>query len=623
MIFILHEIKLWFKDEGSTPKSYFFEPNKINVVTGGATTGKTSFWSIIDYCLLSDKVSIAEPISDSVSWYGINFTINGKKISIVRASPTSGNPILAVCYNEGGFPIDLVANKEISQVKSILDLEFGISDDLRFPHGKAKGGTHFNLSFRYFLLFNLLSEDIIGTSKTYFDTTFFGKDEYENALAHIFDLVIGVNGMQNLKANERLSKVNAEIRKIQNQQKSNQKKQKDFEFNTRVLLARSKEFGFVDYNEQPESLLEGLEILESVVSGTKKVTENAQLFSELDQLNQQRSHIKVQLNAITRYKTEFEQYNRTLNKCADSLQPIEYLNQNLSNQLVESYETKLFVDSLEASLRNIRNNLSKNVAEPKKVSGDTKVLQEELKIVEARISQLRSVQKEFVAEAQRFVNLGEIKFAYEQLLSGQHIELIDTVKLNELDDERANLEKIPKDNQEIKFSMKELLNSSIQRNFNLLSSLPAYGTARTHFNTSEMVLQLFPAGQIFPLDNVGSKSNYMMMHLCFYLGLHEHMISVGQVHVPQFLFIDQPSIPYYTDGDNMDNEDKTKLLDAFSLINSFVAYIVETKKSSFQIFLVEHAPESYWKDNNLEYFHTVDKFVEGKGLIPHDVYKGK
>jgi len=114
----------------------------------------------------------------------------------------------------------------------------------------------------------------------------------------------------------------------------------------------------------------------------------------------------------------------------------------------------------------------------------------------------------------------------------------------------------------------------------------------------------------------------MMMHLCFYLGLHEHMISVEQPHVPQFLFIDQPSIPYYADRDNIKNADKTKLLDAFSLINSFVKHIVEEKNNSFQVFMVEHAPETYWTgENQLSYFHTVDEFIDGNGLIPSNIFK--
>ena len=51
MRFQLNNIKIWFKNE-SQPKVYEFLPNKVNVITGGATKGKTSFMSIIDYCLL-------------------------------------------------------------------------------------------------------------------------------------------------------------------------------------------------------------------------------------------------------------------------------------------------------------------------------------------------------------------------------------------------------------------------------------------------------------------------------------------------------------------------------------------------------------------------------------------
>ena len=65
---------------------------------------------------------------------------------------------------------------------------------------------------------------------------------------------------------------------------------------------------------------------------------------------------------------------------------------------------------------------------------------------------------------------------------------------------------------------------------------------------------------------------------------------------------------------------KAKLLDAFTLLNSFVGYINEEKKKPFQIIMVEHASKEYWIDNNLSYFHTVDEFIDGKGLIPNEIY---
>ena len=63
MKFIIHEVKLWFKGENTLSKSYKLLPNKINVVTGDATTGKTSFWSIIDYCLMAGKTNIVNTSS--------------------------------------------------------------------------------------------------------------------------------------------------------------------------------------------------------------------------------------------------------------------------------------------------------------------------------------------------------------------------------------------------------------------------------------------------------------------------------------------------------------------------------------------------------------------------------
>lgn len=38
------------------------------------------------------------------------------------------------------------------------------------------------------------------------------------------------------------------------------------------------------------------------------------------------------------------------------------------------------------------------------------------------------------------------------------------------------------------------------------------------------------------------------------------------------------------------------------------------------VFMVEHAPKEYWTENNLTNFYTVDEFINGKGLIPSDIY---
>lgn len=617
MRFILHEMKLWFKDESTEPKSYVFLPDKVNVITGDSSKGKTSFWNIIDYCLLSGKVTIPTEITNKVLWFGIRLTLNEKEISIVRRTPSNGSVSSEVSFNTGGFPVTPEANKEVAEIKTVLDEEFGINDALRFPYGKVLGKTTFNISYRHFLLFSSLTQTIIDAPETYFDTTFYGKEEYDKALSHIFDLVIGVNDMENIKAIERLQEIETELKSIQNQEKGNQNKIKNFESDIFKLVEKCKTYKLIEYSESIDNVDDAVVLIKETVANTKKAAENSKLFSEIDVLYKRKNAVQTQINAITQYQKEYDLYKKNLNKSADSLQPIEFLSQQLSDQLVDSYETKLFIESLESSLKNIKSSLSKKVTEPLKVSGDVKELRAQIQEIDKQIVKLNEIKKNYQSEGEKFIVLGEIKYAYEQLLSKKLTKPIDTIKLNGLNEEKDRLAKVPQDTSQIKFLMKTELNKSIQRNFNLLNSLPTYKSSRVEFNSEKMILQLIPDGQMFPLDNVGSASNYMFMHLCLFLGLHEHVLNIEQEHIPDFLFIDQPSTPYYEGK----NDDKAKLLDAFTLLNSFISYIKQERNKHFQIILVEHASKDYWIDNDLSYFHTVDEFLGGKGLVPDDIYK--
>lgn len=78
-----------------------------------------------------------------------------------------------------------------------------------------------------------------------------------------------------------------------------------------------------------------------------------------------------------------------------------------------------------------------------------------------------------------------------------------------------------------------------------------YNSSIPKYNIERQSLELFnPDNETRPIKNIGSKSNYMFLHLCFFMGLHEQLLNIGS-EVPDFLFIDQPSIPYY---ENMKKE---------------------------------------------------------------------
>lgn len=87
MNFYIQAIKLWFR--ANVPaKVYEFKPDKVNVITGDSSTGKSSLLSVIDYCLLSGESNIVEEVINiNVEWYGMVFHLDGVSYVVIRKNP--------------------------------------------------------------------------------------------------------------------------------------------------------------------------------------------------------------------------------------------------------------------------------------------------------------------------------------------------------------------------------------------------------------------------------------------------------------------------------------------------------------------------------------------------------
>lgn len=89
MKFHIIKIILWLNN--GKKREILFERNKINVITGESSTGKTEILDIIDYCLFASKSKISESIvNENISWYGLFFHINGKDFIVARKSLLRG-----------------------------------------------------------------------------------------------------------------------------------------------------------------------------------------------------------------------------------------------------------------------------------------------------------------------------------------------------------------------------------------------------------------------------------------------------------------------------------------------------------------------------------------------------
>ena len=108
MKFHIEKIYLWFGPDEK--RCISFENNKVNVVRGNSSRGKSNLFAIIDYCLMSDKPNIVEPvINECTIAYGMEFVLNDTYYAVSRMKPESGTASQCVWlqhepFKEGYYP---------------------------------------------------------------------------------------------------------------------------------------------------------------------------------------------------------------------------------------------------------------------------------------------------------------------------------------------------------------------------------------------------------------------------------------------------------------------------------------------------------------------------------------
>ena len=124
MKFFISKLYIWF-DKGIKPRVITFDNNRVNVITGSSSTGKSNIYAIIDYCLLSGRPNIVFPvINENASWYGLEFNIGYKFFAIARKKPTVDVvPPELYLQNEPFYPTSY--NSHVNDARRELDKAFG------------------------------------------------------------------------------------------------------------------------------------------------------------------------------------------------------------------------------------------------------------------------------------------------------------------------------------------------------------------------------------------------------------------------------------------------------------------------------------------------------------------
>jgi len=115
-----------------------------------------------------------------------------------------------------------------------------------------------------------------------------------------------------------------------------------------------------------------------------------------------------------------------------------------------------------------------------------------------------------------------------------------------------------------------------------------------------------------PLQQLGSGSNWVGIHLIAYFALQKYFISLNKP-VPRFFFIDQPSQVYFPSEIDAQDTDKKEVNNLYQ----FIFNRVKELDGKIQVIIVDHT-----NLNNEEFQKAViEKWWDGKKLIPDNWYK--
>ncbi len=620
MKFYIKNITLWFNNN-TEPRKIEFLNNKVNVITGEKSKGKSTLISIVDYCLLSSTSKIVEEvINENVSWYGLSFSIRDKDYLIIRKHPDKHNGSKEVYFSSvGEIPNEIKGNIDIKKLKIILENDFGIDEGLVIPYGGNKLKMGSKVSFRYFLLLNTLSENTIANANVFFDFEIHDREKYVEALNRIFFLVIGVDDINNVLIKEQILSLENELDKIAKKEKQIEKQKKLFNEKIIQLVSKAQEYDLVE--RKLFTYDEAHSILTKLVSEYISPSYSNNL-KRVDELSREKRSLIRQMRNLERFNEEYETYKNTLALDYDSLLPIEYINENIS-EVIPTVEVKIFLNTLTETLRTIKNEISKKKPFTVNAKAELTTLKARVKEIDQLLLNLPTASKEFSNEIGKYIFIGELKSQLNFHLDNWNIisDLPDEVAIRQSLKELGNIQN---DTAERKRVIVDFFEQAIQKYYDATNSMGVYQGYKVFFDTNNKILKLRKPDEMIPRTNIGSKSNHMFLHLCLFLGMHDHLIKQGLPFIPQFLILDQPSQPYLENASlspetglvNNDDDRKT-IKDAFSLLNSFIKIVTQEYKNEFQIILLEHASKDYWENPPLEHFHLVEEFRNGNALIPN------
>ncbi|CAK2489850.1 DUF3732 domain-containing protein [Vibrio crassostreae] len=608
MNYYISKIVIWFKN--GTNRELNFLPNKVNVITGRSNTGKTAIIDIIDYCFFASKSKISEStINENVSWYGLEIKINDDLITFARKAPK-----LSIVSEEYYFTnevnnslISPYANSDKKTIKTFFESAFGITSNTRVKFGGRFFSPSSKISVRYFQMFNTISGNIIeNDSGVFFDKQ--SEDRYREALPRIFDLAVGIESIENIIKKDRIDYLESKLKKIERKNDRIDSQSDIFIEEKAELINLAKTYSLLPNDITGDEAWIRLSSL-SIDSLADNSTD-----SKREKLENLQFSISNKIKKLKKFSNQYDSYKKSLNSLENRLKPIEYLRE-IDKDIIKTSIFDEITSQLSNQISVIKKERKSKTPLNIQVNDRLLDLENELQLVTEDLKQYPESNQNFSTSRERYFFLGEISTKAKLFShSNKTNKTIDTSELEEqinsihIEDTSIKKELSCRAIEEFITGYIETVGDSLE---NYKDYLPVFD-----YNSKSLGLR---KPRTTYIENVGSSSNQMFLHLFFTLAMHDIIEQNKSSFVAPYMVIDQPSRPYYGDESEeekkLSSSDQSKIKSAFKLLNKFIS---DKKKnnSNFQMIVLEHIPCELIE--SMENVNIVEVFRDGNALVRNE-----
>lgn len=549
-----------------------FKTDGLNIITGRASTGKSSLSEIVDYCMGRAECNVAEGvIRNKVSWFAVIFQFSGEQVPVAKPAPKIGRASCSDGMVRRGAKI---SPPEFSQLVANGGDELTLNvfaKLLKIPEQKTsvpQASTHvsFAVTAKHTTYYLFQKQGLIANR----DQLLYRQNEefMPRTIKDTFAVLFGAAHAGDLEAESNLRAAEREYRIALKELKIAEDSRAEFDARSVSLIAEAKSVGIPIAEFTAQGEVDGLtQALRDVLTWkpTQQGNQDDGLISRLQArrlaLRSERRSLQDQIHAARRFAAGASSFQSEALEQRARLESIHALPRTAEGawQWPLVQESKVRSDPLASILLHELESLAVALDQ---VTGERPRLDEHLASLTREANSvsegIRQVETELASalaaeeDAAAYVSIanrtarvqGRVSF-YLENLADSSVTLALRSKVDRLNARVNELAKLVGSDDDAEDRLRSILTNVSNSLTALVREFGAYfDEFPFRFDLNKLTLVVERPGDPIPMARTGGGANWLVYHISALLALHQYAAENDRP-IPKFLFLDQPTQVYF------------------------------------------------------------------------------